>query len=99
MSDAPTGPAGLRDEDKLAILAEALATVVRITKELPVEADPYASVDIPDPIDPTIDVSNHPAIHKADASLNAAKIEIGLAHSAINAAKWIGGQYGLIIGA
>ncbi|MBT7914327.1 hypothetical protein HN588_10500 [Candidatus Bathyarchaeota archaeon] len=98
MSDAPTTDNVLRDEDKRAILAEALATVIRMTKELPVEVDPYAGVDIPDPIDATIDVTNHPAIHKALESLNAAEAEIGLANAVLGVVKEIGGKYGLVIG-
>ena len=98
MSDAPTELPQLSDENKRTQLGIALATVIRITKELPVEVDPYAEVDIPDALPEMIDVTNHPAIHTAIASLNAAEAEIGLANAVLGVVKEIGGKYGLIIG-
>ena len=96
MTDMPTQP--LSDEDKRAQLAIALATVIRLAKELPVEHDPYAGVNIPDPIGETIDVSDHPAIHQAVASFKAAEAEVGIANAVLNVAKQIGETFGLAIG-
>lgn len=98
MSDAPTSVNPLSDDDKRKTLASALATVIRISKELPIENDPYDAVNIPDPIGDTIDVSDHPSIHLAVSSFKAAEAEVGIANAVLNIAKQIGETFGLAIG-
>ena len=88
----------LSDEDKRIELRMHLAEVIRLVKELPVESDPYASVNIPDPIGETIDVSDHPTIHQAVSSFKAAEAEVGIATAVLNIAKMIGETFGLAIG-
>ena len=88
----------LSDESKRAELRMHLDAVIRLAKELPVENDPYAGVNIPDPIGETIDVSDHPAIHQAVASFKAAEVEVGIANAVLNIAKMIGETFGLAIG-
>jgi hypothetical protein len=95
MTDMPTQP--LSDEDKRSQLRNALTTVIRLAKELPVEVDPYAGVNIPDPIGETIDVSDHPAIHQAVSSFKAAEAEVGIATAVLNIARQIGETFGLAI--
>ena len=102
MSDAPTIADELSEEDKRKELAMHLAAVVRLAKELPLENDiydPYAGVDIPEPIGETVDVSDHPAIHKAVESFKAAEAEVGIVNAVVNVFKQIGESYGLVIGA
>jgi len=95
MSEANITP--LSDEDKRSQLAIALATVIRLAKELPVEVDPYSGVNIPADIGETIDVSDHPAIHQAVSSFQAAEAEVGIASAVLNIAKQIGETFGLAI--
>jgi len=85
-------------EAKLQELSMHLEAVIRLAKAMPVESDPYAGVNIPDPIGETIDISNHPAIHKAAESFKAARIEVGIATAVVNVAKMIGESFGLVVG-
>lgn len=97
MSDLPTQPFELSDENKRTQLGIALATVIRLAKELPVGVDPYASVDIPDPMGATIDVSDHPAIHKAVESFKAAEAEVGIANAVVSIVRQIAEKFGMVI--
>jgi len=101
MSEAPNTADGtpLTDEEKRVQLAGAISTVIRLSKELPPEVDPYADLDGPPPIDGIVDVSNHPAIHKAVESFKAAEAEVGIANAVVNIAILIAERFGIVSGA
>lgn len=88
-------------EKKKAELEATLTRFVELSKEAAAEitvGDPYAAVDIPDPIGEVIDVSEHPAILQFDTSMDAAEAEVGLFNTALNFVKKYAGRLGLSIG-
>ena len=78
-------------------MAMHLAAIVRLAKEIPAEGDPYAGVNIPDPIGDIEDVSNHPAVHRMKESFDAAETELGFANAVMGAVRRIGQKVGIAV--
>ena len=84
--------------EKKARFATAIQTIIELSGEMQSETDPFAHISGPAPLEGAIiDVSNHPAVVRANESLDAAEAEIGIVNAITAIGLRIASKFGVTL--